>query len=155
MAQKLDCDVVEAVRRWHAAANAVGAQRIQESNGAPPNFQDYPDLLRGLRGLLASKSLSQRALVDEDNKRGGSLRPSTVGAQLGGRRSLHRETVEVIVDICGVPEPNMAKWLAAWDRLGAPHMAEQLRRRNEACRRLGTAQARVMHAKQRRRSSPW
>ncbi|MER5424368.1 helix-turn-helix domain-containing protein [Streptosporangium roseum] len=155
LARKLDCDVVEAVRRWRAAADAVGAQRIRDNNGAPPKFRDYPDLLRGLRDLLASKGLSQRALVREDNERGGSLRSSTVGAQLGGRRSLRRETVKVIVDICGVSEPHVVEWLAAWDRLGAPHMAEQLRRRDEACRRLGTAQARVMHAEQRRRSSPW
>ncbi|MEV0756802.1 helix-turn-helix transcriptional regulator [Streptosporangium sp. NPDC050280] len=154
LARALGCEE-ESIRRWTAADVAVGAQRIRDSNDAPPRFRDYLDLLRGLRDLLASKRLSQRALVREDNKRGGSLRQSTVGAQLGGRRSLHRETVEVIVDICGVPRPSAAEWLAAWDRLGAPHMAEQLRRRDETCRRLGIAQARVMHAEQRRRRNPW
>ncbi|MER6825262.1 helix-turn-helix transcriptional regulator [Streptosporangium sp. NPDC000563] len=151
----LGLDKEEFRLRWRAASAAVGAQRIRDNNGEPPHFRDYPDLLQGLRNLLATQRLSQRALVDEVNDRGGSLRRSTVGAQLGGRRSLHRETVEVIVDICGVPEPSAVKWLAAWDRLGAPHMAEQLRRRDEACRRLGTAQARVMHAEQRRRRNPW
>jgi hypothetical protein len=126
----------EARRLWDAAATAGQQRHAQAAQGYPPAvLHSYGELRDALGQLVAARVSSQRELVRRDAS--GQLTRSTIGAVLRRKRSLSREVLHSTVTACGLDEPAIAAWLAAWDLHGQPFRdAMELRRQQIACNRL-------------------
>ncbi|WP_131732292.1 hypothetical protein [Actinomadura formosensis] len=80
-------DVTETRELWQQADVVRRAGRTCQANDGPPwDLDSYLSMLQALRDLLASRGLSQRAVVRQDESR--RLRPSNVSAVLRGSGQL-------------------------------------------------------------------
>lgn len=126
----------EARELWHAAIEARRERDTQAAQGYPPaDLGTYSALCDALGQLVATRVSSQRELVRRDAS--GQLTRSTIGAVLRRERSLSRDVLHRTVTACGLDEPAVDAWLAAWDRYGKPFReAMEQRRQAIACTRL-------------------
>ncbi|MGH3719584.1 MAG: helix-turn-helix domain-containing protein [Pseudonocardiaceae bacterium] len=85
----------------------------------PTDLDSREEFILALRALVDRRGISQRELVQRDET--GLLRPATLSAVLRMQRSARRDVTIAIVRACGVPDPAVDHWAAAWDHLVRPN----------------------------------
>lgn len=119
-------NITEARRLWTKAASLQnpGKSGVQRRPAMAPQYIAEPaDLLHAMRELrLRAGKPSLRELQERAKATPTAvtmLPRSTLGAVLNGTRHCRRDTLAYFVRACGVKEPEVMRWLAAWDRIEA------------------------------------